>query len=148
MATRFDRVHTKGVGEQLAMIRLAHPTFRASVRDGLLVCRGTIKPTDLNRRYRVRIEYRAKSPPTLVVEDPPLRRRQPDEKIPHTYEEDRPCVYLPSTGEWRSDKYIAHTIVPWLSTWLFFYEVWRATGEWLGGGIHPEVRQRLNRANL
>ena len=32
---------------------------------------------------------------------------------------------------------IALTIVPWLSLWLFYYEVWRATGTWYGGGTHP-----------
>ncbi|MDY0295864.1 MAG: hypothetical protein RB296_00975 [Acidobacteriota bacterium] len=31
---------------------------------------------------------------------------------------------------------IAKTIVPWASEWLIFYELWLATGEWLGGGIH------------
>lgn len=148
MAIRFDRIHTKSVREQLAMIRLAHPTFRAFVRDGLLVCIGHIKPTDLNRAYRIRLEYRVMSVPKLIVEDPPLRRRSPEEKVPHTYKGDLPCVYLPSTGEWRSDKFLANTVIPWLSTWLFFYEVWRATGDWLGGGVHPEVPQRLSRDEL
>ncbi|EKK00114.1 hypothetical protein RBSH_04450 [Rhodopirellula baltica SH28] len=23
--------------------------------------------------------------------------------------------------------------------WLMYYEFWHATGEWLGGGEHPEV---------
>lgn len=26
----------------------------------------------------------------------------------------------------------------WASEWLFFYEVWLATGTWLGGGLHSE----------
>jgi hypothetical protein len=30
---------------------------------------------------------------------------------------------------------IATTIIPWLSLWLYYYEVWHATGEWMGGGI-------------
>ena len=32
---------------------------------------------------------------------------------------------------------LATTIVPWCSEWLFYYELWLATGEWLGGGVHP-----------
>ena len=24
--------------------------------------------------------------------------------------------------------------MPWVSLWLFFYEIWVVTGEWLGGG--------------
>lgn len=139
MARRFEIIRTIGVHEQLAMMRIIHPTFTACVRRGLLVCRGVIKPTEVNRAYRARIEYRAESAPKVFIEDPPLKRRQQDQRIPHTYDEDRPCLFLPGSGEWRSDKHVANTIVPWLAEWLFYYEVWRATGEWLGGGVHPAV---------
>ncbi len=144
MATPIERIRTIGVHEQLAMMLLVHPEFRCTIRRGVLVCRGAIKPTALNRTYRVRIEYRARRAPVSFVEDPPLRRRRPDERIPHTYERDRPCLYFPGVNEWRSDKRIAHTIIPWLSEWLFYYEVWRATGEWLGGGIHPTSSHEQN----
>jgi len=75
-----------------------------------------------------------------------------DALIVYTYAQDRPCLFLPGSGEWRSDLLIARTVVPWLSEWLYFYEVWRATGEWLGGGEHPRpglpekffIREREN----
>jgi hypothetical protein len=35
---------------------------------------------------------------------------------------------------------IAATIVPWLSLWLYYYEVWLATGAWEGGGISHEPK--------
>jgi hypothetical protein len=46
-----------------------------------------------------------------------------------------PCLFFPSRESWRSDVKLADIIIPWLSTWLEFYEMWRATGEWYGGGI-------------
>lgn len=141
MANPFDRIHTVGVHEQLAMMRLLHPSFRCAVEKGLLVCRGSIRPTEVNATYAVRIEYRAKEPPEVFVESPALKRRDPERPIPHTYPGDRPCLYLPGAEEWRSDQHIATTIVPWLSEWLFYYEVWRATDEWLGGGVHPTGNQ-------
>jgi hypothetical protein len=140
MVTQFEKIHTIGVHEQLALMRLVHPEFQSTVRDGALCCRGTIQPTPLNQAYQVRVEYRAPEAPLAYVDDPQLRRRDPKERIPHTYEGDRPCLYLPGVNEWRSDKRIAETIIPWLSEWLFYYEVWRATGEWLGGGVHPTPR--------
>ena len=142
MATHSSRIRTIGVHEQLAMMGIEHPKFRCSIRSGLLVCRGGITPTEMNRTFRVRVEYRAPTAPLSFVEEPPLRRRRPEEPIPHTYDSDRPCLYLPGANEWRSDKRIAHTIIPWLSEWLFYYEVWRVTGEWLGGGVHPARPQR------
>src|SRR5438034_3968094 len=30
--------------------------------------------------------------------------------------------------------------------WLYYYEVWHTTGEWLGGGLHPSARRPRRRA--
>ena len=56
------------------------------------------------------------------------------------YAPDRPCLFYPAGREWRSDMKIATSIVPWLSLWLYYYEVWLATGEWEGGGISHEPK--------
>lgn len=34
--------------------------------------------------------------------------------------------------------YVCDTIVPWTAEWLLNYELWLATGEWVGGGEHPQ----------
>ena len=41
-------------------------------------------------------------------------------------------------------------LVGWAAEWLFFYEVWLATGMWLGGGLHPEdvIMNRATRRRL
>ena len=43
--------------------------------------------------------------------------------------------------------WIADTILPWTSLWLYFYELWHATGQWLGGGEHPGEAWSLATAN-
>lgn len=35
---------------------------------------------------------------------------------------------------------ISETIVPWASEWLFYFELWLVTKEWMGGGEHPSAR--------
>jgi len=62
--------------------------------------------------------------------------------VPHTYIGDCLCLYYPDYDEWTSAMYIAETIVPWISLWLMYYEAWLATGEWLGGGIKHESREK------
>jgi hypothetical protein len=47
------------------------------------------------------------------------------------------CVHLPE--EWTPSSLIADTIMPWISQWLRFYEVWQQTGSWEGEGTHPEA---------
>ena len=131
-------IRTLGLREQVAWMRLIHPDFstRIEAKEGrkVLVCRGPVQPTPINAVYRARIEYAAGAFPVTFIESPALLRRHPDERIPHTYEGDRPCLFR---RDFRPDKRIATTIVPWLKYWLFFYESWQVTGEWQGGGEHP-----------
>jgi len=115
-----------------------HPNFDCRVRKNRLICRGYVQPTALNNRYRVRLEYEERDLPKVWVEEPKLSRLNPDEPIPHTYDEDCPCLFLPRAQEWGPEKPIATTIVPWLSLWLLYYESWLVTGEWQGGGEHPK----------
>jgi hypothetical protein len=80
--------------------------------------------------------------PEVDLLDPPASRRSgaPDEPVPHTYGEGPPaklCLWLPGTDEWSPAMPLAETIVPWASEWLFFYELWHATGIWYGCGVHP-----------
>lgn len=139
------RIGTIPPREQSAWVKLLYPQFTCEVRGGLLICRGELKPTPMSETYKVRIEYLTKSPPKVWVESPKLRRRDDDSPIPHMYNQERPCLYLPSAGYWRSDKKIAQTIIPWLCMWLFYYEAWLATGEWQGGGAHPSQKAQETR---
>jgi hypothetical protein len=137
MGSKANNIHPLSIHKQSAYMKLYYPEFNCRVKRGRLVCRGFVQPTSLHNIYRVRIVYRVGDPPEVWVEEPKLRRRHPDERIPHTYSDDRPCLYLPGSGEWSPDKKLALTIVPWLSLWLFYYESWLVTGAWQGGGVHP-----------
>ncbi len=116
---------------------ILHPGFRCAIErrpnGTVLVCRGEVQPTALSERYRVRLEYRTRQRPQVWVESPKLLRRKQNERIPHTFADDRPCLFRFS---FHSDMWLARTIVPWLEMWLFFYEAWRVTGMWTGGGAH------------
>jgi len=37
--------------------------------------------------------------------------------------------------EWHAGMLFVQTIIPWMSEWLYFYEIWLCCGKWLGGGI-------------
>lgn len=134
---RAFRPRRLGLPEQLAFMRAVWRNFDTRILGASLLSRGFLQPTPLNGRYRVRIEYRPGFLPKAFVEDPPLRSRSPEERIPHVYEGPRPCLYYPKTQEWRPDMRISDTILPWLLLWLFHYEIWLAGGDWYGGGIHP-----------
>ena len=127
-----------GLGEQLAYLRLWWPEFRSRVRNGALVSVGKLCPSNLSTTYTVRVSQQGGASPEVRVLDPKLRCREDQEKIPHMYGQERLCLYLPGSGQWKPEDPIAVTIIPWASLWLYFYELWHATGKWRGGGVHPE----------
>ena len=131
--------HILSAGEQYARMRILLPDFDCVTRSGKqLVAEGNVQPTALSVTYRVRIEYRGCKPPDVWVLSPPLVPREPGGRIPHMFRQERLCLYLPNTGQWSGDMVLAKVIVPWIALWLCYYEMWHATGEWLGGGHEPD----------
>lgn len=81
-------------------------------------------------RYRVGIKYRDRQRPKVKVLSPTLETR-PGEPLPHVYPGNELCLYYQDEFV-GTESFIADTIVPWASEWLYFYEHWMTTASWLG----------------
>jgi hypothetical protein len=125
-----------GLREQAFYIRLRLPGFKTRLEGRTMVATGDIQPCALCETYNVRLEYRVWRPPKVEVLTPTLQQRD-GEKIPHMYGQKHLCLYLPGGGYWSPDQELARTIIPWAALWLNYYELWHATGKWLGGGHEP-----------
>ena len=103
---------------------------------------GRIRPTALSKEYTVILTYHIGDTPKVWVIGDELEKLD-DINFPHKYDVDaknkmvRICLYRYS--EFNSSNLLANTIIPWIVEWLYYYELWLATGEWLGGGEHPEA---------
>jgi hypothetical protein len=146
MARRFRPRSVLSAREQLARVRSLYPHFESRVtRGSVLVVEGDVRPTSRSAPYRVRIEYEAGGAPEVSILSPALKPVEEGGRLQHVYPGDRLCLYRPWTDEWTPDKSLAHTIVPWVAEWLFYYELWHATGAWLGGGSHPHPATTFRR---
>ena len=134
---RFIGNHALPLGAQVISMRRKWPQFIAQWNHSGVTWIGTLQPGACNREYTIAIDYKLGERPDVTVLSPVLRDRS-DQNIPHVYPGKHPCLHLPS--EWAPTMHIADTIVPWASDWLFFYEVWHATGEWLADGEHPDKK--------
>ena len=124
--------------QQSAMLTTQFPSFKQVQRGNPFVWVGKLQPTVLSDVYTVRITYKHNtSRPKVEVIDPPLQRKEQDKRIPHTFSDGSICLHI--HDEWNSSKPIHQTIIPWTSAWLYYYEIWRSTGEWLGGGHEVQV---------
>lgn len=126
--------------QQQTALRQRHPYLETRIDGVAVVAEGVMRPTPLSREYRIRIRYALGTFPRAEVLDPTPARRHPDQVVPHTNGADHvPCLFTPQSRDWTRDRYLADSVVPWLAEWLIFYEGWRATGKWYGGGTLPEA---------
>jgi hypothetical protein len=103
-------------------------TYRRT-RQGGIEWKGTLRPTFESPDYHMRIVHELWRSPRMWVLTPTLAADPP-----HVYSSDDNslCLYWPSLWRWRPSESLAATIVPWAAMWLYFYEAWLVTGEWLG----------------
>ena len=113
------------------------PTFKAeSLRGGAAVWVGRLQPRDISAAYKVRISYKVWTAPKVSVLEPRLHP-----EAPHRYEDGSLCLYWPREWFWQPDVVMAETIIPWTALWLFYYELWLDTDEWLGPAAPHQTRK-------
>ena len=129
------------IANQFAKIKSEYPQFKSSIVKDVLFVKGVIKPTPRSVDYRFKLQYRVGNRPKIKITNPELKRNSKNEKIPHVYTENEICLYYPNYKEFDSNHFVADYIIPWISLWLYYYEIWHLTGEWLGGGMHPQIKE-------
>jgi len=123
--------------EQGYFIRLAFPDFHVLTARNQLRCVGVLQPSAMSDPYTVQLEYEVRARPRVRILQPELRLAKGKTKLPHVFPGNELCLHL--STDWRPDQKICDFIIPWISVWLYFYEMWLVTGEWIGGGHEPIV---------
>ena len=139
----FKNINPLSVAMQAFHLHQSFPesiiTFSGNNR---LTWRGFITPTYLSKKYHIEVSYKFKERPDVVVISPPLERHN-ETKLPHVFNGDKLCLFRYKYFEWNSEMRIDQTILPWTSLWLFYYEIWLATGIWCGGGEHANGENKI-----
>lgn len=111
------------------------------VYKGKVVVNIFLQPSEGSMKYKVKLLAKIGSTKVDVfVIDPNIRDLKKKLPIPHLYPDGSLCLCYPNYNEWSAEDLWADTLIPWTCLWLYFFELWLATGEWLGGGIHPGKR--------
>ena len=134
------------------------PQFQVSrPGDQLVIWSGDLQ--GLERSFHITIEYGIPKQddqvmyrlmPVVRVQHPSLvlnPEAAEEAPLPHVYPDKENyclsplCLFDPAAGEWNHSMKIADTTVPWTVRWLACYEIWEATGRWVGGGRHDNFRE-------
>jgi hypothetical protein len=130
------RTRARNPAQQLTVLERLPLTSASGLGAGKLRWEGRLRPTTHSDLYTVRVDHNVGSKPVVTVLEPELEVPPSKAGLPHVFPGDRLCLCYP--WQWKSSMIIAKTIVPWASEWLLHYELWKATGEWHGGGHEPE----------
>ena len=122
---------------QRAAMKAKIPESDIYLDKNYLRARGKMKPSPRSCWYSYEIKYRFKDNIKIFILDPLIKTELNGKKAEHLYKDGSLCLFFPKAKEFNSKKLIVDYIIPWISLWLFFYEIWLVTGEWKGGGIHP-----------
>ncbi|MCW2930104.1 MAG: hypothetical protein JWM19_1066, partial [Actinomycetia bacterium] len=121
--------HRLAIAQQALGLRSVFPDTEPVIKRDRLSWTGRLQPCELSRIYTVQITYTRGQYPVVRVLDPQLRATETG-FLPHTYNDKSLCLH--DAGQWAEHMLIVDTIVPWTAEWLLHYEVWLATGRWLG----------------
>lgn len=145
-----------GISEQYLALKAHCPgNVKIANNDKTVLWEGVLQPTSLSREYMIVVKYTLSTSPVCVVKSPDLLTLAKGKKIPHTYlnqtgiKGTHLCLYLPrirqknKVSEWQPTMYIADTIIPWTSIWLFYFECWLSTGKWDGGGVEHDGSEAI-----
>lgn len=96
-----------------------------------------LQPTEFSKKYKIRLKGKLGNTKIQVfVIDPKINQFYNKKIVPHMYKDGSLCLYYPKYQERKDDDFWAATLVPWTSLWLYYFEIWQQTGNWLGEGIH------------
>jgi hypothetical protein len=124
---------------QLVKVHRTFPNWRGFIHMNTLTLIGNVKPSALSPNYKIKIQYTLDKNPKVKVISPKLTIHPKRKNLPHTYVGEYLCLHHNEFS--KTDDYISETIIIWTTWWLYFYEIWLSTGEWLGGGTHPYTRK-------
>lgn len=107
-----------------------------------LIGRGAVK-FDYSH-YRLKVVHSPKVEPRVYMVSPRLPKG-----TKHVYKEGHLCLYKPSNWQWQNHHRFNVDIFPNLCAWIYHYEYWSDTGEWIGPeAFHgPSPTQILNFLN-
>lgn len=109
-------------------------------REEELIWFGELTPKPMSKTYKVKLHYKRGAFIKVFVVGEKLKLAEGKNELPHVWSTplQQLCLFYPKDNEWDPGMFYVHSLIPWASEWLYFYEIWAATGVWHGGGIEHE----------
>lgn len=90
--------------------------------------RGVFSPTLTSNKYDVLIRFNAVEQPEAFILSPTINYNSDI----HVYRNGSLCLHYPNDMSWSKNDLLAYTIIPWISEWLVYYELYQYYNKWKG----------------
>lgn len=118
-------------------VKKKFPNTIGGIKRGHVELTLKLRPTESSIEYTIKLyANQGKKSVKLFVVNPKISRVENGKNVPHLYSDGSLCLFYPKYNEWNYTDSWAETLIPWASLWLFYFEIWKETDQWLGGGIH------------
>lgn len=127
---------------QAAKIKKRFPQSQILKSPDQIIWKGSLTPSWWGDIYDIKILYKTGGHPHVYVINKILQLYPGKKSLPHVYCNNKQwlCLYYKKANEWKSTMFIADTVIPWTSEWLYHYEIWAGSGKWNGKGIHGKSK--------
>lgn len=127
---KYFKAQQPNILAQIGAMKSKYPQFHSTVKGVCVTFTGELMVKPELPTYTISVEYRGGQKPLVHVISPALV-----ENAKHTYSDKSLCLYHPDNFNWHSSRLVAKEIMQWTIAWIYFYEYWLQSGEWIG----PEV---------
>ncbi|WP_367391883.1 YegP family protein [Lewinella sp. LCG006] len=124
----FQRLAEKGLVTELEMSKGSRNRYVWTFRLGAFSFGYADQEVKVDyQNYILKVVYSEKTEPRVFVTTPNLPKN-----TKHIYKEGHLCLYKPGNWEWQNSMQFDVDLFPNICSWIYQYENWRDTGEWLG----------------
>ena len=114
------------LAQQNVFMQHLFPQFQFVWKNGIGIWKGTLQPREISPVYEIQIKYNPGLRPKVWVTKPEIRLG-----TNHQYNDKSLCLWWYKEWDWSPSQDISKTVVPWTALWLYYYELWSDTGDWL-----------------
>lgn len=132
----FQKIKPYNTNIQVQAMRIRYPQFKAvKNKNGSIVFTGTLQVKPELPVYTLKIIYKGNLRPQVFILNP-----LPDPMAPHIFSDSKSlCLYHQKDYKWNKTKLIATDIMGWVAGWIYFYEYWLQSEDWIGPEVSHDI---------
>jgi hypothetical protein len=123
--------------QQKFKIEKEFPFIECSVFKNKLTCKGKFESSFSGRIYDVEIIKIGENKPEAFIKNPRVKKK-------HIYPDGSLCFYHIKNFRWKDHFWMTEYTIPWVSSWIYFYEIWLLTDIWFADEAEHGDEQKTN----